>query len=68
MKQFTKKQLAQKVWVTCYRQKKEMTRKEAIETYFEGMVCCDGSEAERYQRIYCQLMEGFRQVTDERDY
>ena len=55
----------EKVWITCYRKKEEMTRKEAIDKYYEGMMYCDGSERERYTRIYCQLMEGFRQVSDE---
>ncbi len=65
MRQFTKKQLAQQVTVTCYGHKETMTREQAIDKYYEGMMVCDGSEAERYQTIYCQLMEGFRQVSDE---
>lgn len=65
MKHFTKKQLAEKVTVTCYRKKRTMTRGKAIDEFYEGMMCCDGSEAERYQTIYCQLMEGMTVVSDE---
>ena len=65
MRQFTKKQLAEQVTVTCYRQKQKMTREEAIDMYYEGMLCCEGSEGERYQTIYCQLMEGLPNVSDE---
>ena len=51
--------------MTCYRQKETMTRKEAIDKYYEGMMCCEGGEGERYQTIYCQLMEGLTNVSDE---
>lgn len=62
---FTKKQLAEQVTVTCNRKTEKMTRGKAIDEFFEGMMCCDGSEAERYQTIYCQLMEGMTLVSDE---
>ena len=67
MKQLTKQQLAEQVTVTCYRKTETMTRKEAIEKYQEGMMCCDpgSSECERYTTIYCKLMEGEREVSDE---
>ena len=64
MKQFTKKQLKEKVSVTCYNKTKTMTRGEAISMYYEGMLCCEGSEGERYTNIYWQLMEGFTKVSD----
>lgn len=64
MRQFTKKQLRQQVTVTCYGQKETMNREEAIDKYYEGMIVCDGSEAERYQSIYCQLMDGETEVSD----
>lgn len=51
--------------MTCYGKAETMTREEAIDEYYEGMMCCDGSEAERYQTIYCQLMEGLTDVSDE---
>ncbi len=41
-----------------------MSREEAIDKYYEAMIYCDGSEAERYQTIYCQLMDGFMDVSD----
>ena len=65
MRQFTKAELSEKVTVTCYRQTETMTREQAIDEYYEGMMMCDGSEAERYQTIYCQLMEGLTEVSDE---
>jgi len=64
MRHFTKKELQEKVRVTCYGQTETMTREKAIDEYYEGMVCCDGSEAERYQTIYCQLMAGLTEVSD----
>ena len=65
MRKFTKKQLSEKVTVTCYRQTETMTRQEAIDEYYEGMLCCEGSEGERYTKIYFQLMEGYTNVSDE---
>lgn len=55
----------EKVQVTCYRKTKTMTRKQAIKEFYEGMLCCEGSEGERYTTIYLQLMEGLTNVTDE---
>ena len=46
------------VTITCYGVTKKMNRKDAIEKYLEGMMCCDGSERERYTNIYCQLIAG----------
>lgn len=65
MKHFTKKELKQEVTVTCYGQTETMTREEAIDEYYEGMMCCEGSEGERYKSIYCQLMNGDTNVSDE---
>ena len=64
MKHFTKKQLKEQVNVTCYKKKETMTREDAINKYYEGMMCCEGSEGERYRTIYCQLMEGLTNVYD----
>ena len=64
MKHFTKKQLQEKVSVTCYNNTETMTRGEAIDEFYEGMMCCEGSEAERYTTIYFQLMEGLTEVSD----
>ena len=62
---FTKKQLAQKVSVKCYRQVTKMTRGKALKLYHEGMMCCEGSEGERYARIFSQLLAGEKFVSDE---
>ena len=64
MKRFTKKQLQEKVKVTCYGETETMTRGEAIDEYYEGMLFCEGSEGERYKNIYLQLMEGYTEVSD----
>jgi hypothetical protein len=45
-----------------------MTRKEALDKYLEGMTVCDGSEADRYRSIYCQLMAGYKTVSDKLDW
>lgn len=62
---FTKKQLSQKVSVKCYRKVEKMTRAEALKTYYDGMICCDGSESERYANIFSQLLAGEKFVSDE---
>ena len=53
------------VKVTCYGKTEVMERKDAIKEFFEGMMCCEGSERERYTNIYCQLVEGLNEVYDE---
>ena len=53
------------VKVTCYGKTEMMTREDAIKEFFEGMMCCEGSERDRYTNIYCQLMEGLDEVCDE---
>lgn len=58
MKQLTKKQLKEVVTVICYGRMEHMTREQAIDKYYEGMVCCEGCERDRYTEIYCQLAEG----------
>lgn len=65
MKNFTKKELKQKVKIICYRQMEIMTREEAINKYEEGMMCCEGSERDRYTNIYCQLISGMKTCSDE---
>lgn len=59
------KQMKEKVKVICYNKEKTMTRKEALDLYYEGMLCCDGCEAERYQNIVCQLLEGAMVARDD---
>ena len=46
------------VTIHCYNQVEKMKRNEAIEKYMDGMLCCEGSEKERYTNIYLQLIEG----------
>ena len=52
------------VTVTCYRQTETMTRGEAIAKFFEGMLCSEGAEHERYESIYFQLQAGAVRVSD----
>jgi len=52
------------VTITCYRQTKTMHRQQAIAEYQEAMLCCEGSEAERYSNIYFQLLEGRKHCCD----
>lgn len=53
------------VTIVCGGQIERMTRQEGINKYYECMLCCEGSEGERYKSIYCQLMEG-KTVCDDR--
>ena len=46
------------VSVTCYNQTECLTRQEALDKYYEAMVCCEGSERDRYLQIYTQLIDG----------
>jgi len=66
-KQLTEKQMNEKVTIICYRKKETMKRKDAIDFYLEGMMSCDpgSSECGRYTTIYCQLMEGNKQCSDQ---
>lgn len=64
MKQLTKKQMQDFVTIICYGQPEIMRRDEAIDKYYEGMMCCEGSERERYANIYCQLMAGEKECFD----
>jgi len=57
--------LNEMVMVTCYRQTKKMRRREAMQFYFEGMKCSEGSEHERYETIFFQLLEGHMECSDE---
>lgn len=57
--------LDDEVNVTCYNRTEKMKRRDAINMYFEGMMCCDGSERERYTNIYQMLMLGYMDVCDE---
>ena len=52
------------VAVTCYGQSEVMPRSEALKKYFEGMLCSEGAEHERYESIYFQLQAGATRVSD----
>lgn len=59
---------ADMVVVTCYGQSEVLPRKKAMEKYLEGMRCSEGSEHERYESIYFQLLDGAKEATDEIDW
>ena len=52
------------VTVTCYGRTETMTRGKAMAKYLEGMMCCGGSEQERYATIYYRLAAGLVNVND----
>ena len=51
--------------MTCYRRTEKMTRREALEFYYEGMKGSEGAEHERYETIFFQLLEGRMAASDE---
>ena len=53
------------VKITCYGTTETMERGQALEKYFSGMMCCEGSERDRYTNIYCKLKQGLTEITDE---
>ena len=52
------------VTITCYRQTEKMVRKDAMKEYLEGVLCCEGSEQERYANILRQLFMGYMECND----
>lgn len=57
------------VTVICYgKEEKWESRKKAIAFYAEAMMCCEGSERDRYTNVYLDLMSGKEVCTDEEDY
>ena len=54
------------VKITCYG-KEEIwdSRKEAADFYFRAIAGSEGSECERYTKIYAELLMGFATCTDE---
>lgn len=56
--------LNEEVAVTCYGKTEKMTRREAMEKFYEGMMCSDGSEHERYETIFFQLLHGNLMCSD----
>lgn len=53
--------------ITCYgktKTYKESQRKKMTKEYETAMLCCDGSEAERYSNIYQDLIAGEKECMD----
>ena len=53
--------------ITCYGNTKEYPesqRKKMIKEFETAMLCCDGSEAERYRNIYGDLVAGENECMD----
>lgn len=55
------------VKVTCYGSVKEYERQQAIEEFTTAILCCEGSERDRYCNILSGLRSGLKEVTDEPD-
>lgn len=56
-----------KFTITCYGKTEsypENQRKEMMNYYLEGMASCEGSEQERYARIYTDLAAGMQHCFD----
>lgn len=54
------------VTTKCYGEEKVWdSRQEAMNYFLEGMLSCEGSEADRYARIYSQLRNGANYASDE---
>lgn len=51
--------------ITCYGRTERMNRQDAINLYADGVMCCDGSERERYAIILSGLVSGLTDVSDE---
>lgn len=59
--------MADTFMITCYRKSKtypESQRNKMIKEYQTAMVCCDGSEADRYRNIYGDLIAGVKECMD----
>lgn len=56
------------VTITCYGSEEKMTRKAAVEKYFDCMANSEGAEHDRYESIFFQLIGGFRKPSDLRDW
>ena len=53
------------VVVTCYGKTKQWDRRAAMDFFEEGILCCEGSERDRYVNIYFQLKSGAKEASDE---
>lgn len=58
----------EKIITECYGIKDEWDdRQKAMAYFLEGMMCCEGSECERYTLIYTRLASGMTYCTDKED-
>lgn len=64
IKNLTEEKLSEQVMVTCYSDTEILTRRDALDKYFECTIMCQGCEAERYFNILIQLIEGHIQCYD----
>lgn len=55
------------VTIICYGRKDEMDRQKAKEFYLDCMLNSEGSEQNRYTKIYLELCAGYKVCTDEDD-
>lgn len=54
------------VTTICYNQKQHWdNRQDAIDFFYDGMMSTEGSESNRYQKIYSELISGKKICTDE---
>ena len=56
--------IPQIVVVTCYGKTETLPRQQALDKYLEAMCGSEGSEHERYESIYFQLMFGASRASD----
>lgn len=52
------------VKITCYGETETMERDKAEKFYLKAMMFSEGSERERYTKIYLELKEGKRDISD----
>lgn len=57
--------LKERVVVKCYHEATQMTRKDALNFYYDCMKNSEGAEHDRYESIFCQLLEGKTTCSDQ---
>lgn len=54
------------IQTTCYGQVEHWySRRDAMDYFWDGFQSCDGSESDRYYKIWCELDAGWNYATDE---
>lgn len=56
-----------KIFINCNHELSMWDADIAKETFFEGMMVCDGSEKERYSNIFCGIVNGEKYINDGSD-